>query len=212
MAGRYLTKEELAWGRKNEIILSNYSGQPMAKSKIAVSGGNPTPIGIYHYNQSTDNWAQTWREYIGAYVGHMAREMYVNYNLRTLRYFIPTRIRWLYVQTGGKGWGSRPHTLQIVNNGQVTATLLNAFIAQGEVALSDAQILAWDLTGDSGLNLQFRMKTSGTQAGITEIRGFQTPYPNLAALKDNEGNVNWPLQTIGYKDHNGNVYTAGRLL
>lgn len=212
MAGRYLTKEELAWGRKNEIILSNYSGQPMARSKIAVSNGNPTPIGIYQANYGTSNWGQTWRGYIGAYVGHMAREMFVNYRLRTLRYFIPTRIRWTYVKTSGKGWGSRPHTLQIVNNGQVTATLLDAYVATGEIALSDAQILAWDLTGDSGLNLQFRMKTSGTQAGITEIRGFQTPYPNLAALKDNEGNVNWPLQTIGYKDHNGNVYTAGRLL
>ena len=43
------------------------------------------------------------------------------------------------------------------------------------------------------------------------VQGFQTPYPNIAAIKT-EDTLHTPYQIVGYKDSKGNVHTAGRLL
>lgn len=210
-----LTAQQLAYGKQHMTYLSNNAACPMKNSKIAVSGGNPTPIGIVIEELGTDNWSGAWNGYYGAYQGHRAKDLHFAYRIQTLKRFVPVEFQWCAQQYSGKGWGTRPARIYLCNQGAQILVWDGGIVSLGRYGytIPDDYLLNWDLSSpDSWVYFWWNIKTSGAAQHIVQIRGFQTPYPNMAAFKDSVGNINWPLQTIGYKDDAGVVKTAGRLL
>lgn len=214
----YLTRQQLNYGKQHVVRLTGYAGQPMANSKISVSGGgNPTSIGIQAMSYATTNFNQQWSGLYGAFMGDYGSHTTVTayYRFWTLKHFIPTRMRWYWTRNGN-GWATLGHAVFSFNNGAIT-TLWHAGVSAGQVydySFPDNVILGWNLLSSNdgpGINMEAR-NNNGNFRGILEVWGFQTPYPNLAQFKNDEGQLGALCQTIAYKDSNGVVHTAGRLV
>ena len=215
----YLTRQQLDYGKQHQVILTGVVGQPMASSKIAVSGGNPSPIGIKMEGGSNIglNFNQSWSGLYGQFTGEIGRwgqcNMYVRFF--TLKRFVVTRLRWYWTRDGN-GWNNQSHAVYSFVNG-VNTTVWNNVVSAGQIydyTFPDSYILSWNLLSSNdgpGINMIAR-NNSGNFRGILEARGFQTPYPNIARFKDENGQLSTFCQTAAYKDNDGIIHTAGRLL
>lgn len=205
--GYYLTPEQLAYGKQHEQILTNRSGYPMTKSKISLINL------IKHSGWGNNNWANSWNGLVGAYYSWNNSTQTPTYMFYTFKHFVITRIRWRWTRSG-TGWGSYPvsHVLYNKNVGKTIYRANQGLNTTYDIRISDNDLLALDLS-DANTYLRCNMQAKGSNGvqGALEIRGFQTPYPNLAGIKLKENNI-YPLQVIGYKDNDGIVHSAGRLL
>lgn len=215
----YLTQQQLNYGKQHEVILTGIVGQPMASSKIAVSGGNPSPIGIRMTDGSTIglNFNQSWSGLYGQFTGEVGRwgqcNMYVRFF--TLKHFVVTRLRWYWTRDH-VGWNNQHHAVYSFKNGVDTVVWYNT-VGAGNIydyTFPDSYILSWNLLSPNdgpGINMVAR-NDGGNFRGILEARGFQTPYPNIAQFKNENGQLSTFCQTAAYKDNDGIIHTAGRLL
>lgn len=204
-----LTPQQLAYGKQHELILSNYPGLPMANSKIPL-----LDLGIkFAGSNYSTNFAQTRNGLYGPICSWKNSEYTPIYQFYTYKRFVVTRFRWNWNQSG-TGWGSRTHRIKLYNAGKETL-LYNNVVVTGtyDYTIPDNYLLDLDLSASNTWSqIEMQAKTSGSIWGVLEVRGFQTPYPNMAAIKKNDGSMMWPLQTIGYKDSEGVVHSVGRLL
>lgn len=212
-----LTQQQINYGRQHEVILTGYSTQPMSKSKIPVGAS----MGITSSgNHASTNLNSAWSGFYGAFSGELGSnteyQRYLQFRGAFLQRFIPTRFRWYWTRDG-KGWASRWHSIGWWNASGAGTNLWAAAVSTNNVydyQVPDSVLLQLDISSPL-CGFYFNMEArnnKGNFRGIGEIRGFQTPWPNMAALKDRNGKQYWPLQTIGYKDNKGIVHTAGRLL
>lgn len=208
-----LTQQQINYGRQHlKILTTNVNCTTgMNKSKISI----PSGFGITGSGTYSTNWGGSMAGLYGCYQGHVGRDTSRDYCFRCLKYFVPVQVIVRPDQYSGKGWGSYPVYVRCYNAGAETWFLNSAMTSKINYTanIPDSYLLNWDLSAsNSFLYVWYRIKTSGAAQSIMQIKGFQVPYPNMAAFKDGIGNTNWPLQTIGYKDDAGVVKTAGRLL
>lgn len=209
-----LTPELLAYGRQHIKILTSNANCPngLALSKIPVSGSsNPTPYGIKYARNGTGDFGTYSNSLYGVYKRVTTRNIQ-EYEFRIFKHFIPTQVKWRWAQAD-KGWTVHTDYVQIYNAGvQIVNNTRNAVTGTKQYDITDATLLSLDLShNDTYLRLYLDGQTTGWVDFNLQISGFQLPYPNLAAIKNHEGEIIWPLQLAAMKINN-TIQTAGQLV